>query len=110
MMRVRCYMRRARRTAGLSLDQVMAATGLAKGELSMFERGHSVPRDDQIRRLTPIYGPPEQWYPPGVLRLLMPDLGDCAGCDDELDPDASRRRRYHNEHCRAYARRRRSSP
>lgn len=98
-------MRRQRKALGLSLDDVLHQTGIAKGELSMFERGHSIPRDDQVAALRPVYGHPGVWYPPGVARVLMPDLRDCAGCGDELDPDASRSRIYHNDVCRAEARR-----
>lgn len=89
----------------LSIGEVAALTGLAKGEISSFERGHAIPRDDQIPAMVRVYGPPEEWYPATVARALLPDLGDCPGCGDELDPDASGARRYHDETCRAEARR-----
>lgn len=98
-------MRLRREQTGLSLEDVRARTGIAKGELSMFERGHSIPRDDQVERLRPIYGDPDGWWPASVHRALLLDLGDCPGCGDELDPDASGSRRYHNDECRADARR-----
>lgn len=104
-MRVRTFMRLARVRRGLSLDEVWTATGISKGELSHFERGHSVPREDQVPRLVPIYGAPSSWYPRTVAAVLMPDLGDCFGCGDELDPYARRGQRYHDANCRNEARR-----
>lgn len=103
-MRVRCYLRRLR-PDGLSLEDVRERIGISRAELSQFERGHSVPRDEQVAKMTIVYGGPSGWYPPGVLRVLMPDLGDCLGCGEELEPTSSRTRRYHDETCRAEARR-----
>lgn len=103
-------MRVARERTGLSLEDVRARTGVAKGELSMFERGHSIPRDDQVDHLRPIYGSPDTWYPATVVRALLPDLADCPGCGDELEPDASGARRYHDDDCRADARRKGNAP
>lgn len=76
----------------------------------MFERGHSIPRDDQVDRMMLVYGNPGGWWPLGVCRVLNADLRDCPGCNDELDPDASRARVYHSEACRNEARRGRSRP
>lgn len=104
-MRVRSFLRPLRAAKGMSIGDVCEVTGLARGEVSMFERGHSIPRDLQAAAMVAVYGDPRGWYPPGVLRVLAPDLADCAGCGDELDPDASRSRRYHDETCRAEARR-----
>jgi transcriptional regulator with XRE-family HTH domain len=104
-MRVRTHLRRYRLQRGLSISDVAARTGLAKGEISMLERGHAIPRDDQVDRMRPVYGSPLGWYPPTVFRALLPDLADCPGCGDELDPDASGARRYHNDACRAAVRR-----
>jgi hypothetical protein len=39
-------------------------------------------------------------------RPRLPDLPVCPGCDEELDPSASRQRKYHDEACRSRARRR----
>lgn len=80
-------------------------TGIAIGEISQFERGHSIPRDDQAVRMEIVYGDPSGWYPATVARALFPDIADCPGCGDELDPDASRRRIYHSDDCRNEARR-----
>jgi transcriptional regulator with XRE-family HTH domain len=111
-MRVRTYLRQIRLAAapavaghrGLSIGEVALYTGLAKGEISSFERGHAIPRDDQLEAMKLVYGDPSTWYPATVARALLPDLADCPGCGDELDPDASGARRYHNEECRAAAR------
>lgn len=105
-MRVRSFMRAARLELGLSLDDVWTRTGISKGELSHFERGHSIPRDEQALKLIPVYGDPSGWYPRTVAHVLMPDLGDCANCGDELDPDARRGQRFHNQACRLEHRRR----
>jgi transcriptional regulator with XRE-family HTH domain len=104
-MRVRTHLRRYRLARGLSIRDVAALTGLAIGEISMIERGHGIPRDDQADALRSVYGPPSGWYPPTVLRALLPDLGDCPGCGDELDPDSSGSRRYHGTECRNAGRR-----
>lgn len=98
-------MRQAR--GALSIGDVTALTGVARGEISMFERGHSIPNARQVAALEPVYGPATAWYPAGVLAVLLADLGICEGCDGELAPDSSRRRRYHNPACAARARRRR---
>jgi transcriptional regulator with XRE-family HTH domain len=103
--RIRCYLRPIRQSLALSIDEVAARTGLAKGEISMIERGHSVPRDDQLESLRSVYGDPGGWYPPTVARALLRDLADCPGCGDELEPWASGARRYHDDSCRAAARR-----
>lgn len=102
-MRVRCYLRELR--GDRTLRAVCRATGLAVGEVSMFERGHSVPRDDQATLMVPFYGPVERWWPAGVRAVLYPDIRRCPGCGEELPPGASRRRVYHGEACRARARR-----
>ena len=104
-MRVRTYLRVLREERELSITDVCAATGLARGEVSMFERGHAIPRDDQADRMEQVYGPRERWYPPTVARALLHDAGDCRNCGDELDPDASARRRYHPDCPRRPARR-----
>jgi hypothetical protein len=100
-MRVRTFLRQIRLSKGdISIGSAAAATGLAKGEISSFERGHAIPRDDQVAALRFIYGDPSGWYPATVARALLGDLGDCPGCGDELDPDASGARRYHDDSCR----------
>lgn len=98
-------MRRIRHQQGLSIPDVRDRTGIAQGELSMFERGHSIPRGDQVPRLVPVYGDPAGWWPKGVRRALTHDLTDCPGCGDELEPDAAANRRIHDDPaCRARAR------
>lgn len=104
-MRVRTFMRPLRRARGLTVEQAAACAGLAKGEISMLERGHALPRDEQLPGLYRVYGHPSGWYPAGVLHVLMDDLAECPGCGDELEPDSSRRRRYHSPSCRSAARR-----
>lgn len=101
-MRIRSYLRDLR--GDLTITDVCAATGLARGEVSMFERGHSIPRGDQATRMVAVYGPISGWYPAGVLAVLYPDIVRCPGCDEELDPGASRRRIYHDEACRRASR------
>lgn len=71
----------------------------------MFERGHSIPRDDQAHAMTGFYGHPDGWYPPGFWNLVYPDIKRCPGCGLELDPGASRRRVYHGDACRGRFRR-----
>ncbi|MFL5313051.1 MAG: hypothetical protein ACJ79H_21675 [Myxococcales bacterium] len=88
-----------------SLDSVADLTGVAKGSLSMFERGHAFPVARQLAPLERVYGPVDGWYPAGVLAALLPDLATCEGCGKELPTDSSRRRRYHGESCRSKARR-----
>ncbi len=105
-MRVRTFLRSYRDALALSITDVTERTGLARGEISMIERGQQLPRDDQIPRLELVYGDQSFWYPMGVQVVLLDDLPVCLGCDEELAPDASRRRRYHNDACRARARRR----
>ena len=97
-MRVRTYLRRIRASAGLSLGEVSARTGIAKGELSMFERGHSIPRHPQVIALESVYGPARRWYPATVWRALVHDLGRCVDCGEELDP-GDRLNRVHHEVC-----------
>lgn len=104
-MRVRTHLRTIRKAHGLSIGDVCQVTGIARGDISMFERGHSVPYDAQLPVMIGVYGPMDGWYPASVLAVLMPELRDCPGCGEELDPDASRRRRYHDERCRSEARR-----
>lgn len=104
-MRVRTHLRAIRANVGWSIGEVAARTGLAKGELSSFERGRWFPRDDQVDALRRCYGDPSGWYPPTVARALLADLADCPGCGEELDPDASGSRVYHDEACRHAARR-----
>lgn len=104
-MRVRCYMRPVRLALGFSIQDVASRTGCAKGEISQMERGHLIPRDDQLGRLATVYGDPAAWYPAGVVQAVLPDTADCPGCGDELDPDASRRRKYHGDACRSRHRR-----
>lgn len=96
-MRVRCFMRELR--GDQTLSSVAARLGMAKGELSMIERGHQIPRDDEVPALEREYGPREEWYLPTIRRALAPDMPLCAGCGEELDPGARRSRRYHEE-CR----------
>src|SRR3990167_5148507 len=98
-------MRLIREGLGLSISDVCALTGVARGEISQLERGHLIPRDDQVARLEPVYGPPAGWYPRGLLQALAPDLDECPGCNEELAPDASRRRLYHDRRCARRARR-----
>ena len=98
-MRTRTFMRLIRERQGLSISDVHALTGLARGEISQLERGHLIPRDAQVARLEPVYGPPAGWYPRGLLRVLAPDLPECPGCNEALTPDASRRRLYHDRRC-----------
>lgn len=86
-----------------TLSSVAEAAGIAKGELSMYERGFALPPADHVGRLVPFYGNPSGWWPPSVLRVLA-DGNIGPGCGEELDPGASRRRIYHNEACRAQAR------
>lgn len=105
-MRVRTYLREYRDARELSIGDVVELTGLARGEVSMFERGHSIPRAPQVDAMLPVYGPISGWYPPGVLAVLYPDIPRCPGCGHELEPTASRRRIYHGEACRATHRRR----
>lgn len=102
-MRVRTFLRGLR--GDRSINEVVRLTGLAKGEVSMFERGHSIPRGPQVEAMLPVYGDPSGWYPAGVQAVLYPDLRRCPGCGDELDPGASRRRVFHSEACRAAHRR-----
>lgn len=105
-MRIRTHLRGIRTSRALSIGDVCAATGLARGEVSMFERGHSIPRDDQVEQMVGVYGSPVGWYPASVLHVLLIDLRDCGGCGDELEPDASGSRRYHSDACRSEARNR----
>jgi transcriptional regulator with XRE-family HTH domain len=98
-MRLRCFMRELR--GERSITEASQATGCARGEISMFERGHSLPHADQVPRLTRFYGVgPDGWYPRGVLGVLYPDIARCEGCGEELAPGASRRRRFHDDVCR----------
>src|SRR3990167_8652657 len=85
-------MRLIREGLGLSISDACALTGVARGEISQLERGQLIPRDDQVARLEPVYWPPAGWYPRGLLQALAPDLDECPGCNEELAPDASRRR------------------
>lgn len=103
-MRVRTFMR-VLRADRFSLGDCSRITGIAKGELSMFERGHSFPYDAQADKLEPFYGPRSGWYPAGVAAILFDDLADCDGCGEELDPDLRRGVRYHGAACRAEHRR-----
>jgi hypothetical protein len=106
-MRVRTHLRGIRLAQRLSITDVCEAVpGLARGEVSMFERGHSIPRDDQADRMVVVYGPVSGWYPATVARALVGDLTDCLGCGEELDPDAKASRRYHDDACRSDARNR----
>jgi transcriptional regulator with XRE-family HTH domain len=107
-MRVRTYLRKIRQGDGRSIGDVAALTGIAKGEISSFERGHAIPRDDQLEAMRNYYGHPSRWYPATVARALLPDLADCPGCGEELEPDASGSRRYHDDECRIAAGRRRA--
>lgn len=104
-MRLRCYLRELR--GDRSIGDVVELTGLARGEVSMFERGHSVPRGPQVLAMRPVYGDPDGWYPAMVKAVLYPDIARCPGCGEELEPGASRRRVYHSEACRTAARRNR---
>jgi len=101
---VRTFLR-VHRGDQLSITDVALATGLARGEISMLERGQQLPRDEWLRALELVYGDRARWYPAGVANVLLPDLAVCPGCGDELAPDASRRRIYHNDRCRSRARR-----
>lgn len=92
-MRLRTFLRPLR--GDRSITDVCEATGIARGWISMFERGHAVPSAEQATAMVAIYGPPETWYPRGVLDILVDDLGDCPVCGDELEPDYSRRRQLH---------------
>lgn len=103
-MRFRSFLRPAR--GKRSITDVCVLTGIARGEISMFERGHAIPNGRQAALLAPVYGPIDTWYPAGVLAILLPDLAICAGCGRELPADSSRRRRYHGAACGTRARRR----
>lgn len=107
-MRVRTHLR-ALRPAGVSLSDVVAATGVPRAELSRIERGQQIPVDRDVARLEQIYGPAGAWYPPTVAVALAPDLEPCPGCNEPLDPSVSRRRRFHDDTCRAAARRNRTT-
>lgn len=82
-------------------------TGIARGWISMYERGQAIPTAKQIPTLERVYGPASGWYPAGVLAVLLPDLALCEGCGSELPADSSRRRLYHDSACASRARRRR---
>lgn len=103
-MRVRTFLRRYR--GDRSITDVVELTGIARGEISMLERGQQIPRDEWIPTLEAVYGDRHDWYPAGIHQNLLEDLPICPGSDEELDPDASRRRIYHSEACRGRARRR----
>lgn len=98
-MRIRTHLRRIRAEAGLSLGDVAARTGVAKGELSMFERGHYIPRQEQVGPLAVVYGPAQRWWPATVWRAISPDLRRCVDCGEELDP-GDRLNRVRHEGCR----------
>lgn len=61
----------------------------------MLERGHCVPKDDLVPAMELVYGPREAWYPMTLARSLAPDIRRCPVCGEELPPEASRRRVYH---------------
>lgn len=104
-MRLRTYLRALRNAAGISLTEVVDATGVSRAELSRIERGQQLPVDRDVTRLEQVYGPADAWYPATVAGALSPDLDPCPGCGEPLDPSASRRRRFHDDTCRARARR-----
>lgn len=101
-MRIRTNLRLLR--AGRPLRQVAELAGIDRGLLSRFERGRALPSDQQLQRLELVYGPADGWYPPTVLAALAPDLDPCPGCELPLDPSTSRRRKFHDDSCRAQAR------
>jgi transcriptional regulator with XRE-family HTH domain len=103
-MRIRTFLRLHR--GERSITDVAELTGLARGEISMLERGQQLPRDEWIPKLELVYGARCDWYPVGVQAELVDDLPICPGCGEELEPSASRRRIYHGEACRGRARRR----
>jgi hypothetical protein len=107
-MRVRTFLRELRGDRLLvDVERSLRAAGvkLSRADLSRFERGQQIPTDQQATDLEQIYGPRSEWFPATVAHALAPDLDDCPGCGEPLDPSASRRRRYHGDECRALARR-----
>jgi hypothetical protein len=89
----------------LSLAEASERSGVSRPELSRVERGMLLPLDLWTPGLVRVYGPVEGWY---ARRLrLLPDV-DCAGCGRPLPPEASSRRRFHDERCRSRWRRRRT--
>lgn len=107
-MRLRSFLRDKRIAAGLSVRDVARITGLAVGEVSMIERGHQLPREEQVAAMRTVYGDSWTWYPVGVYTALHPEIRSCPGCDEELPPSASRQRVYHDERCRRAATNRRA--
>jgi len=97
--RVRTFMRARRGEMGLSLAAASVRVRIAKGELSMIERGYLLPRAALVERIEQVYGPIETLYPAGVLHVVAGDIRRCPACGEELDPGASKQRRYH-EGCR----------
>lgn len=100
-------MRARRRELGFSIRDVVRRTGIAPGDISLIERGYLIPTHEQAVALMRVYGDPDDWYPATVWRAFDADLSRrvCPGCDEPLEPDASKGRRYHDDRCRARARR-----
>ena len=69
---VRCYLREIR--GRRSIRKIAEASGVNRGTLSAIERGHVVPKDEQVEPMEAAYGAPfEEWYPPLVCRVLELD-------------------------------------
>lgn len=98
-MRVICNLARLREQAGLDIDTAAAQTGMRASVLRQLERGNVLPGDAAVAALQRVYGTPDGWYPAPVAAYLTPDVRWCEGCGDELDPDAPRGARFHDEEC-----------
>jgi len=86
------------RRGPVSLTFAERISGVARADLSKYERGREFPPDDQVDDLERVYGPWQDWYPATTLRAVRRER-DCARCGDPLEPSASGARRY-CESCR----------
>lgn len=91
--RVRTFLRDLR--GDLKLPEAAELTGVAKGDLSLIERGYLLPRRELVERLAGVYGDPAGWYPPTVAHALAPDPPACDRCGEPLPPSARANRKRH---------------
>jgi len=67
---------RSAQTAALTLTEVEDLTGVSRAVLSQIETGRMLPADKFVAQLELAYGPPADWYAPGLLLAIQNDNGD----------------------------------
>lgn len=73
-MRVPCFLRAFREQQTKTLRDIEAETGIARGQLSLYEQGRQLVRDEHQLQLEEAYGAPaHEWYPPALLLLIERD-------------------------------------